>query len=114
MEKIQSLAYELHDLLLNSKEFIYLKECEVKMISDVQCKTLIDNYHNLQGRYNFEKTEEVLTMLSKAKLLMDQHPLVIEYKKAFKEYQILVGNITDIVFEGFKKDTLVDKIIRAK
>ena len=43
MEKIQSLAYELHDLLLNSKEFIYLKECEVKMISDVQCKALIDN-----------------------------------------------------------------------
>ena len=39
---------------------------------------------------------------------------VINYKKAYKEYQLLVGQITDIVFEGFSNPSLLDKIVRAK
>lgn len=114
MEHIQNLAYELHELLTSSKEFIYLKECERNMLTDDVANNLIKDYHKAQEQYNFDKSDEVLNMLHNAKLKMDQNELVILYKKAYKEYQILVGNITDIVFKDFKNESLVDKIIRAK
>ena len=53
-------------------------------------------------------------LLSSAKFEMDNNELIINYKKAFKDYQILVGKITSIVFEDFKTDSLLDKIIKAK
>ena len=62
----------------------------------------------------FDKSDEVLNALSNAKSLMFQNKLISDYKKAYKDYQILVGNITDVVFKDFKKDSLLDKIIRAK
>ena len=114
MDKIQTLSYELHDLLLSSKEYLILKETELVMLNDNECKNLIDNYHKLLEKYNFDKSDEVLNLLSKAKMLMDQNELVIKYKKAYKDYQILVGNITDVVFKDYKKDSILDKIIRAK
>ena len=114
MEKIQDLAYQLHDMLLESEEFIKLKDAEAAMLNDNNSKLLIDNYHSLLEKYIFDKSENVLKMLSKAKLKMDQNELVINYKKAYKEYQLLIGNITDLVFDGFKSQTLLDKIIRAK
>lgn len=114
MEKIQKLSYELHDLLLSSTEYLKLKECEVIMINNVEAKKLIDNYKEIIEKYNFDKSDEVLNALSNAKSLMFQNKLIIDYKKAYKDYQILVGNITDVVFKDFKKDSLLDKIIRAK
>ena len=114
MEHIQNLAYELHELLTSSKEFKYLKECERNMLTDDVANNLIKEYHKAQEQYNFDKSDEVLNILHNAKLKMDQNELVILYKKAYKEYQILVGNITDIVFKDFKNEYLVDKIIRAK
>ena len=114
MENIQNLAYELHELLTNSNEFKYLKQCEEIMLNDLVASKLIKQYHKAQEVYNFDKSDEVLNMLHDAKLNMDQNELVILYKKAYKEYQILVGNITDIVFKDFKNESLVDKIIRAK
>ena len=114
MEHIQNLAYELHELLTSSNEFNYLKECERNMLTDDVANNLIKEYHKAQEQYNFDKSDEVLNILHNAKLKMDQNELVILYKKAYKEYQILVGNITDIVFKDFKNESLVDKIIRAK
>ena len=114
MENILELAYKLHDLLLNSSEYKILKDCEEKMLNDDNANSLINAYHICLEKYNFDKSEEVLKKLSNAKLLMDQNELVILYKKAYKDYQILVGNITDVVFKDFKKDTFLDKLIRAK
>ena len=49
-----------------------------------------------------------------AKLELDNNEIVIKYKKAYKDYQLLVGKITDIVFEDFSNPSLLDKIVRAK
>ena len=114
MEKIQKLSYELHDLLLSSKEFLTLKEAEINMMSDMNAKLLIDNYHSLLEKYNFDKSDSILQLLANAKMQMDKNAFVIEYKKAYKDYQILVGIITEHVFDGLKKESLLDKIIRAK
>ena len=40
--------------------------------------------------------------------------LVIKYKEKYKDYQILLGKITEVVFEGFASTSTIDKIIRAK
>ena len=45
---------------------------------------------------------------------MDNNVNIINYKKAYKDYMILVGKITDESFLDFKKESLIDKIIRAK
>ena len=52
--------------------------------------------------------------LHKVKLELDNNKNVIEYKKAYKEYQLLVGKITDIVFEDFSNPSILDRIVRAK
>ena len=61
-----------------------------------------------------KNTQENLKLLHQAKLEMDLNEVVIKYQKAYKEYQILLNEITDLVFDGFSKQSLLDKIIRAK
>lgn len=114
MDNITSLAFSLHDKLMESKEFKTLKEYETIMLNDESSKSLIDNYHHLQELYSSLKTNEMQTKLHKAKLLMDENENVINYKKAYKEYQLLIGKITDLVFDGFKNDTTLDKIMKIK
>lgn len=114
MENIQNLAYELYELLTSSKEYKKLKKCEDEMLNDSISNTLISEYHMLQEKYNSDKSDDVVSMLHLAKLKMDQNELVISYKKAYKDYQILVGKVTDIVFKDFKSESIIDKIIRAK
>jgi len=112
METVEELAYQLHDKLIESIEYKELKNAESIMLNDKLAKSLIDNYHKLQELYSSDKKEETNKKLHQAKLEMDLNPLVIAYKLAYKNYQILVGNITDVVFKDFKSDTLVEKIIR--
>lgn len=114
MENIQNLAYELYELLTSSNEYKNLKKCEVEMLNNSVSNTLINEYHMLQEKYNMDKSEDILSMLHLAKLKMDENELVILYKKAYKDYQILVGKVTDIVFKDFKSESMIDKIIRAK
>lgn len=114
MEKISKLSYELHDKLILSNEYKKLKEAESNMLNDTTCKLLLDKFHHLQEVYVTNKSNEVLSNLHLAKLKLDENNLVKEYKKAYKDYQILIGKITDIVFDGFSKQSLIDKIIRAK
>ena len=114
MENTIDLAFKLHEMLLNSNEFLTLKKYEKIMLEDFNSASLISSYHKLQEKYTTIKTNETLKELHEAKLKMDNDLNVINYKKAYKDYQILVGNITDIVFEGFKNDTLVDKILKIK
>ena len=112
MEDALQLAFKLHDLLLNSPQFLSLKQCENTMLNDKESKALIDNYHNLQELYSSLKTNEIQTKLHNAKLKMDENINVINYKKAYKQYQLLVGHITDLVFDGFKTDSIIDKIFK--
>ena len=113
MESI-NLAFELHDKLLNTNEYKALKHYEQIMLNDKESSSKIASYHSLQELYSSLKTKEVLDKLHNAKLLMDNDINVINYKKAYKDYQILVGKVTDIVFEGISSSSTIDKIIRCK
>ena len=114
MEKVQELAFRLHDLLLKSDEYKQLKEIEYTLKSDSVSFERLNKYHTLQEKYQFDKTDDVLKELHIAKLALDNNEIVIKYKKAYKDYQLLVGKITDIVFEDFSNPSLLDKIVRAK
>lgn len=114
MEKIQELAFQLHDKLLNSDEYNLMKEKEKNMLDNQESSFLLKLYNDAMLEYGANKTQENLKKMHLAKLKMDENSLVAEYKAAYKNYQILVGHITEIVFEGFQKTTLIDKIIRAK
>lgn len=114
MEKANKLAYELHDMLINSIEYNNLKQAESIMLNDIVASSLINKYHQMLDKYSMDKSESVLKELHEAKLKMDLNELVIEYKKRYKDYQILVGNITEIVFKDFSNQSTIDKIIRAK
>ena len=113
MEKLFDLSYKLHDELLNSNEYKKLKEKEHLMLSDSSLKNLIDSYHELLLKSYNDKSKELLKEIDSIKLKLDENELVINYKKAYKEYQLLIANITEIAFNGFKNDTIIDKIIKA-
>ncbi len=114
MEKTQQLAFELHDLLQDSQEFHLLKEKEKMMFQDETCQQLIKDYQESVSQYGINHSEENLKRMHLCKLAMDKNVFIQEYKKAYKNYQILIGEITDIVFEGFSTPSIIDKIIRAK
>lgn len=113
MEKLFDLSYKLHDELLNSKEYKNLKEKEHLMLSDSSLSELINSYHELLAKSYNDKSKELLKEIHFIKLKLDENELVINYKKAYKAYQLLIANITEVAFNGFKNDTLIDKIIKA-
>lgn len=111
MEKVLEKAYQLHDLLFKSESYRKLKEKEKEMVEDEALKPLFLSYHNAQEQYVTEKSEQNLARLHAIKLQIDSHPKVIAYQQSYKEYQILLGNITDIAFDGLiEKDDLLKKI----
>lgn len=114
MDNINELSFKLHEMLITSKEYLYLKQCEQELLNDKTSSSLLNSYHLLQEQYVSNKTNEMLKKLHIAKLKLDENEIVIKYKKAYKNYQFLIGNITEIVFDGFSKQSLIDKIIRAK
>ena len=114
MDKVSSLAYQLHEMLLQSNEYLSLKETENIMLNDLEASNLIASYHQALEKYSTNKSDAVLKELHKAKLNMDLNELVIKYKEKYKDYQILLGKITEVVFEDFASTSTIDKIIRAK
>ena len=113
MEKLFDLSYKLHDELLNSNEYKNLKEKEHLMLSDLSLNKLINSYHELLAKSYNDKSKELLKEIHSIKLKLDENELVINYKKAYKEYQLLIANVTEVVFQDFKNDSLIDKIIKA-
>ena len=71
MDKVTTLAYELHEMLLQSDEYIKLKEAENKMLNNDEASLLIKTYHNVLEKYSSNKSEETLKELHQAKLNMD-------------------------------------------
>lgn len=113
MEKIFELSFTLHDLLLETVEYKNLKMIEKKMREDKTASSLIAIYQDLNVQYGTNKTQELLKKLHQAKLKMDQNELVIEYKKAYKQYQILVGKVSDIAFKDVFEPSTFERIIRS-
>ena len=114
MEKIYNLAYKLNHDLQNSLEYQILKEKEKQMLNDKICANLLKQYQQMQEIYQKDRSQDNLKKLHQIKLSLDENKLVKEYQLSYKNYQILIGKITDIVFEDFKSELLIDKIIKAK
>ena len=95
MENTIDLAFKLHEMLTNSKEYLALKDAEKIMLEDLESSSLIKKYHLLQEQYSSVKTNDMLQKLHEAKLKMDLNINVINYKKAYKDYQILIGSSPD-------------------
>lgn len=112
MDNIIDLSYKIHELLLDSNEYKELKIKEKEMLDDKKASKLINDFKALEEKYGYDKEKDVLKELSNAKIKMNENNKVIAYKKAYKDYQILVGKITDICFENIKKDDIFDKILR--
>lgn len=108
------LAFALHDKLLETNEYKTLKYYEKIMLDDEVSSSLISSYHKLQELHSSVDTKEVLEKLHNAKLEMDNNINVINYRKAYKDYQILIGKVTDVVFEGISSSSTIDKIIKSK
>ena len=112
MEKLFELSYSLHDKLLETDEYHKLQEATKKMFDNKESKRKIDDYNKMMEIYSNNKSNDNQKRLHEAKLVMDNDLLVIEYKKAYKNYQLLLSNITSICFDGFSEESLFDKIIK--
>ena len=108
MDKVSTLAYQLHEMLLQSKEYLSLKEAESIMLNNKEASNLIEIYHKVLEKYSSNKSDDVLKELHQAKLNMDLNELIMNYKEKYKDYQILLGKITEVVFEGFASTSTVD------
>ena len=80
MDKVSSLAYQLHEMLLQSNEYLSLKETENIMLNDLEASNLIASYHQALEKNSTNKSDAVLKKLHQAKLNMDLNELVIKYK----------------------------------
>ena len=112
MDSIISLSYQIHDMLLESEEYLNLKRKEKEMLDDPVSSKLVDDFKRLEEKYGYDKEKDVQKELSQAKIKMNENKKVIAYKEAYKQYQILVGKVTDICFDGVKTDSIFDKILR--
>lgn len=111
MEEAFKKAYQLHDLLFQSEEYIQLKKIEKEMVEDKDLQPLFLSYQKAQEEYVQDKSQKNLIQLHEIKLKIDCHPKVIAYQKSFKQYQILLNQITDVVFDGFiEQEDLLKKI----
>ena len=56
MDKVSSLAYQLHEMLLQSNEYLSLKEAENIMLNDLETSNLITSYHQALEKYSTNKS----------------------------------------------------------
>ena len=111
MEKdIYLKAENLKELLNKDPRIIKLNELEKKMNEDEEVMSLAYkkdmasvNYSDVLNHFK-EKSKEAqkaLKELHEAKLNLDNHPLVKEYMKAYKEVRELYEEINKILFANF-------------
>ena len=109
-ENIYNKAKTLKELLAKDERVIRLNELEKKMDEDKEVISLAYkkdmaavNYSDALNHFS-EESEEVqkaLKELHEAKLNLDNHPLVQEYLKAYKEVRELYEEINKILFANF-------------
>lgn len=111
MEKdIYLKAENLKELLNKDPRIIKLNELEKKMNEDEEVMSLAYkkdmasvNYSDVLNHFSEEskETQKALKELHEAKLNLDNHPLVKEYMKAYKEVRELYEEINKILFANF-------------
>ena len=91
--KLNKLEEELIEKLNSLPERDKLKEIEQKILSDQECRKLIDVFQQAQDDYNFylksfgenhEYTRNAQKRLYEAKLKMDEQLLIKEYNDVLK------------------------------
>ena len=109
-ENIYLQAEELKKSLSNDPRVIRLNELEKKMNDDEEVMALAYkkdmaavNYSDILNHFKDDSKEatEALKVLHQAKLDLDNHPLVQEYLKAYKEVRELYEQINEILFANF-------------
>lgn len=107
MEQIQSLAFELRELLLESNEYKKVKEIEKRLLDKEW--NLITDFKKAEQDYNDSikygyYEEKYLTNLQKSKEILYSNPLTREYFDALKEMNKLLHEISEGIFKDIVPD----------
>lgn len=106
-EEILKSAYELKESLANDSRIITLNKLEKELENNEEVVLLskkkdqcLASYEELSKIYPNENKEvsKALKELHEAKLVLDNHPLVREYLKAYKEVRELYQQMNEILF----------------
>ena len=109
-ENIYLKAEKLKELLNQDERIILLNELERKMNEDEEVMALAYQkdmaatiYSDTLNHFSEESEEaqKALKKLHKAKLQLDNHPLVKEYLSIYKEVRELYDEINRILFSSF-------------
>ena len=109
-EDIYLKAEQLKKEISNDPRVIRLNELEKEMNESEEVMALAYkkdmaavNYSDILNHFSNESKEaqEALKVLHQAKFDLDNHPLVKQYLKAYKEVRELYGDINEILFSNF-------------
>ena len=111
MEKeIYQKAMSLKEMIDNDERIINLSRIEKEMENNEEVMALSykkdltsTKYSDILNYYSedSEEAKKALKELHEAKLNLDNHPLVKEYLKAYKEVRELYQSINEILFSNF-------------
>ena len=111
-QKLFDLTNEMKEAMKNDPRFILLNKLEKEVNENEEIMSLayrkdlaITNYSDLLKIYNENapEVEGARKALYQAKLALDNHPLIIEYNKAYKEVKDVLDNVNNIIFDSFSK-----------
>ena len=109
MDDIYSLSYELKDLLTNDPRIIRLNELEKKMNENEEVMALsyqkdvaVSEYSDALNHFarDSEEVKKAQHNLHIKKEVLDNHPLVKDYLKAYSEVRDLYYQLNDILFSN--------------
>ncbi|MFA7508802.1 MAG: YlbF family regulator [Bacilli bacterium] len=110
MEKLYTLktildAHPKIKLLILSEQSLE-KSLEVKKLSN-KVKTKEKQYNELIELYDahHKLAKKAQKELFNAKMLLDQHPLVISYMKAYQDVRLLYEKINETIFNIFQNES---------
>ena len=112
--KITGKVYDLKEMLLNSREYMLVKEKEKEM--EEKSSTLLLEYNYLFNEYNQANRFKdyganvvgIQQKLNKCKEKLDNDYYVKEYKKAYKQMQKLLNELQDVIFEGIMENKRIE------
>ena len=109
MNDIYSLSYELKDILSQDERIILLNNLEQQMNNDEEVIKLayqkdiaVSNYSDVLNHFdeNSNEAKKAHHQMFLAKENLDNHPLVREYLKAYKEVRELYFQLNEILFSN--------------
>jgi cell fate (sporulation/competence/biofilm development) regulator YlbF (YheA/YmcA/DUF963 family) len=109
-QDIISLAYDLKDILEQEPVVVHLEALNQQLNEHQSLLMMTDRFHALQEDYtrlwelygdDHPQLMEVQKQLHQQKIMIDAHPLVREYLKAYGQVRILYRSIQTEVFDPF-------------